>query len=215
MSRSIEQLDHLMTYSTGILDLRSYTFQREHDSLYSLLIVSRHNNPYFMTVLNHSYVITGLSWVKLELIYFLLFGFLVFIGACLAASNNSTGNPALNAGAVRYISNFDCSREIWQRTLLKSFFRPWAMWFNHMELEARLRVWHDVLDLYNGSQGALNSKPRPIVSMAYALWSHTHRINDLLFSGRSRGKIHPCHEAQDRRSMGFKLPISFFRRLDF
>lgn len=56
----------------------------------------------FFTILagSRSGQLCGLSWVKLELIYFVLFGFLVFIGACLAASNNSTGNPALNAGAA-------------------------------------------------------------------------------------------------------------------
>ncbi|XP_039267499.2 uncharacterized protein LOC120342644 isoform X1 [Styela clava] len=43
--------------------------------------------------------ICGLSWVKVELIYFIFFGFIIFIGACLAASN-SGGNPALNAGAA-------------------------------------------------------------------------------------------------------------------
>ena len=41
----------------------------------------------------------GISWNLLELVYFCSFGFLIFIGACLAA-NKSEGNSGLNASAV-------------------------------------------------------------------------------------------------------------------
>nr|XP_002122775.1 uncharacterized protein LOC100185716 [Ciona intestinalis] len=41
----------------------------------------------------------GLSWITTELIYFALFGLLIFIGACLAASK-SAGNAGLNASSA-------------------------------------------------------------------------------------------------------------------